>query len=298
MPELPEVEIVKLFLAQKIIGFRIESVEVLNSKSFIGNSAPLIGKEIKSVERRAKVLRISFEEVELIIHLKMSGQLIFKGQEKFIGGHPTKDMLSQMPNKSTRVILELVNPRLSTLATSHLYFNDQRKFGWIKVVTGNKLESDKLFEKLGPEPLDKEFTWNVLRNNLLRRKNTPVKVALLDQQILAGVGNIYACEACLLAGIHPCKKIGELKNEDFQKLYKGIIGSLKNGIKYGGSSKTHFINPVGKKGLFLDYAYVYGREKLPCKRCKNLIEKIKLSGRGTYFCPSCQPFDSAQGKLA
>lgn len=282
MPELPEVEIIKLFLARNIVGSKVQSIEVLNSKSFFSDPKMLIGKKIQSVERRAKILRIGFGKIELLVHLKMSGQLIFKGEEKFIGGHPTVDMHLEMPNKSTRVIFNFSNG-------SKLFFNDQRKFGWIKLMGHQSgVMGHDFFSKLGSEPLKKEFSWQVLKENLMKRKNTPVKVALLDQQIIAGIGNIYACEACFLAGIHPSKKISELKNEDFQKLHKRIIESLKSGIKLGGSSKTHFVNPEGIKGLFLDYAYVYGREKLPCKNCKTPVEKIKLGGRGTYFCPSCQ----------
>lgn len=295
MPELPEVETIKLFLARNIVGAKIKSVEVLNPKSFIGDLNLLIGKQIKSVERRAKILRLGFGDFEFLIHLKMSGQLVLiKGEagrvkgEDFMGGHPTKDMHLDMPNKSTRVIFELENltphPKRYTL-----YFNDQRKFGWIRLVGhASSVRGHEFFDKLGPEPLEKEFTWKILKENLLRRKKTPVKVALLDQQIVAGVGNIYACEACFLAGISPVKKIGELENKDYQRLHKGIKDSLQNGIKYGGSSKTHFISPEGKKGLFLDFAYVYGRAKLPCKKCTTPIKKIKLGGRGTYLCTVCQ----------
>ena len=296
MPELPEVEIIKLFLAQNVIGLKVKSIEILNKNSFNGDPKVLINNEVKSVERRAKVLRVGFGEIELLVHLKMSGQLILvrseeqreKRQKKFIGGHPTNDMDSEMPNKSTRVIFTLTNPLHSSLITTHLYFNDQRKFGWIKVRDKGQVLRDKLFQSFGPEPLEKDFKVGILKENLLKHKNSSVKVVLLDQTVVAGVGNIYACEACFLAGINPSKKIGELKIEDFKKLYKSIIESLKNGIKYGGSSKTHFTNPEGKKGTFLDYAYVYGREKLPCKNCKTPVRKIKLGGRGTFYCPQCQ----------
>ncbi len=294
MPELPEVETIKLFLAQNIINLKVKSVDVLNPKSFLGDSRFVVGKEIKTVERRAKVLRIGFGDFELLIHLKMSGQLIYKGGrvkrkgESFIGGHPTQDMRGEMPNKSTRVIFELENLTLHPKRCT-LYFNDQRKFGWIKLVGHESgAMGQDFFKKIGPEPLEKEFSWHVLKENLLRRKKTPVKVALLDQQIVAGVGNIYACEACFLAGIDPRVKCGDLGDKQFKDLHKGVVESLQNGIKYGGSSKTHFINPEGKKGTFLDFAFVYGREKLPCKKCGTLIKKIKLGGRGTYFCPQCQ----------
>lgn len=281
MPELPEVETIKLFLDRNIPGLKIESVNVLNEKSFLGDPRLILNKTIKSVERRAKVLRIRFEEIELLIHLKMSGQMIFVGKEKHIGGHPTKDMFGDLPNKSTRVIFNLSDG-------STLYFNDQRKFGWIRVVTSNKLDSDKFISSLGPEPLEENFSREILKNNLLRRKKTPIKVALLDQEIIAGVGNIYACEACFIARIDPRVRIEEMGDEEFRAIHRGVVEALRSGVKYGGSSKTHFADPEGKKGLFLDYAFVYGREKLSCKQCGTPIEKIKLGGRGTFYCPKCQ----------
>lgn len=291
MPELPEVETIKLFLAQNIIGLKVESVEVLNPKSFLGDQVLITGKEIESVERRGKVLRIRFTDEELLIHLKMSGQMIFRRSEirnpkygNFAGGHPTKDITGNMPNRSTRVIFNLNNG-------SKLFFNDQRKFGWVKLVNRDQVIGGSFFEKFGPEPLEKELSWEVLKKNLLRRKKTPIKVALLDQEIVAGVGNIYACEACFIAGIDTRKKIIELTDGEFKKIHNAVIEALKNGIKYGGSSKTHFISPEGRKGLFLDHAFVYGRERLPCKNCRTLIRKIKLGGRGTFYCPNCQPVD-------
>lgn len=288
MPELPEVETIKLFLEKNIIGLRVVSVEILNVKSFLGNTKLIENKEIASVERRAKILRIGFGDFELLIHLKMSGQLVLRhgsgvmDHEDFVGGHPTLDMFGELPNNSTRVIFNLSDGAI-------LYFNDQRKFGWIKLLGHESgVIGHEFFEKLGPEPLEKGFSWEILKQNLLRRKKTAVKVALLDQEIVAGIGNIYACEACFLAGIDPRKRVVELEDEDYRKLHKAVIESLENGIKYGGSSKTHFANPEGKKGVFLDYAFVYGRDKLPCKNCGSLIEKIKLGGRGTFFCRQCQ----------
>ena len=288
MPELPEVETIKLFLDKNISGLKIKSVEILNAKSFLGDPNLLLEKKIKSVNRRAKLLRINFGELELLIHLKMSGQIILMKDEKrktknesFVGGHPTKDMFGEFPNKSTRVIFNLSDG-------STLYFNDQRKFGWIKLVNSDDIKVDKFLNSVGHEPLEKSYTWQQLKESLFKRKKSSVKVAILDQQVVAGVGNIYACEACFLAGIDPRKKSGELSDLEYKKLHKGIVEALSKGIKYGGSSKTHFIDPEGRKGLFLDYAFVYGREKLPCKRCGNLIKKIKLAGRGTFYCEVCQ----------
>lgn len=284
MPELPEVETIKLGLESKIVGLKIKELEVLNPKSFQGDASLARGTTVLKVWRRAKVLGINLDcRQTLLIHLKMSGQLIFQGMDKLVGGHPTKDMLGEMPNKSTRVIFHFFDG-------STLFFNDQRKFGWIKLFPTQEIEKNPglIMKNVGPEPLGEDFTWQTLKLNLLRHKKTPVKVAILDQTVVAGVGNIYACEACFSSKIHPTKRIETLTDKDFQKLHQGIIQSLNKGIEMGGSTRTHFVNPEGKKGYFLDYAFVYSREGLECKVCQTKIEKIRLAGRGTEYCPTCQ----------
>lgn len=283
MPELPEVEIIKVSLEKKLIGLNIADIEILNKNSFQGNQHIAKGKKITKIWRKAKVLGIEIENTYvLLIHLKMSGQLIFSGKSVFIGGHPTQDMFKTLPNKSTRVIFTLSNQSI-------LYFNDQRKFGWIKLVDLRKLNDSKDFlNNLGPEPLSKEFSWQILKKNLLKHPNMPVKVTMLDQKVISGIGNIYASEACFLAKIDPRNKVSTLTDNQYKLLYKSIILALKTGIKYGGSSKVHFVSPEGKKGLFLNHAFVYSRDNLPCKVCSHKIEKIKLASRGTYLCPNCQ----------
>ncbi len=282
MPELPEVETIKLFLAKRIPGLKVKSIEVLNSKSFLGDPEKIIDQEIKAVNRRAKVLRIQFKDFELLIHLKMSGQIMLFGKELLGGGHPTKGMFGDLPNKSTRVIFDLSDG-------SKLYFNDQRKFGWIRLMShGSSITGQDYFIKYGPEPLDRQFTWQALKDRLSRRKKAAVKAAILDQEVVAGVGNIYACEACFIAGINPRKRAGDLEEGDFKRLHQGIIEALTSGIKYGGSTRSHFADPSGKKGQFLEQAFVYGRENEACIVCGNIIIKIKLAGRGTYYCEVCQ----------
>lgn len=277
MPELPEVETIKLGLKNKIIGLKITKVQILNPKSFLSDPSLILDKQIVDVIRRGKVLGIVLDNCILLFHLKMSGQLIYqKAEESFVGGHPTKDMLNNMPVKSTRVIFEFSDG-------SKLFFNDQRKFGWIKIV-----KDFSLLDHLGPEPLEKEFSLETFRNNLLKHKNSAVKVVLLDQTVLVGVGNIYASEACFLTKVDPQRKVGSLSEEEIKRLHKSIIETLKSGIKYGGSTRTHFVNEEGKKGLFLDYAYVYNRQGKKCKICQNIILKTTLGGRGTFFCQSCQ----------
>ncbi|MDD5147557.1 MAG: bifunctional DNA-formamidopyrimidine glycosylase/DNA-(apurinic or apyrimidinic site) lyase [Candidatus Daviesbacteria bacterium] len=308
MPELPEVEIIKLGLQKKIIGLKIQKIQILSEKSFIGNPDLAQGKNVLKIWRKAKILGVDLsshsgakrsEAIEsrsyrsanaslqddknavLLFHLKMTGQLIYEDGKRMIGGHPTEDMLGKMPNSHTRVIFSFSDG-------SHLYFNDQRRFGWVKIVDRRQATVDSLFKKLGPEPLEKDFTWQVLKQNLLRHKSMPVKAAIMDQSVLSGVGNIYSNEACFNAKIDPRKKVGDMKDREFKALHSGIIKALRDGIAHGGSTRAHFVDPEGHKGYFLDYAKVYGKEGYSCQGCKGKIRKITLAGRGTYFCPACQ----------
>ncbi len=283
MPELPEVETIKLGLEKKIIGLRIKDIQTLSPRSFLGDSEVVKGAKIIRLWRRGKVLGIDLSgEMAVLIHLKMSGQLVLSKKElRFVGGHPTEDMAGKMPNLHTRVIFEFSD-------NSKLYFNDQRKFGWVKVIPSVILSEAKDLIRMGPEPLEKAFTWQVLKANLLKHKKTPIKVAILDQSVVAGVGNIYASEACFNAKLDPRTKVQDLSDEEFKGLHRGVLQALRDGIKYGGSSKVHFVDAEGKKGYFLDYAYVYWKTGQPCKVCGSEIKKIIQGGRGTYFCPICQ----------
>lgn len=281
MPELPEVETIRLGLAKKLTGLKIKKVEISSAKSFYGEVEKVKGQKVLKLWRRAKILGIDLTgDISLLIHLKMSGQLIYQGKSKFIGGHPTSDMMKKMPNASTRVIFTFND-------NSRLFFNDQRKFGWIKL--GDlKSEFRNLISGLGPEPLDKSFTWQVLKERLSIRSKTPVKVAIMDQQLVAGIGNIYGVESCFLAKIDPQRLVVDLTDDDYKRLHLAIIKSLKLAIKKGGSTLRHFVTEEGKKGGFLDYALVYGREGLPCKICGTILKKLVLGGRGTVYCPKCQ----------
>ncbi len=313
MPELPEVETIKLGLENKIIGLTLTSVQILNPKTFQGTESLIIGGEVIKIWRAAKMLGIDLKipyvsspiskkgcnnttkvspsingnkekinQMTLLFHLKMSGQIIYQdGKTILAGGHPTQDMKDSMPNKSTRVIFEFSD-------RSKMYFNDQRKFGWIKVIETDKISENDFYKGLGPEPLDNSFTPNLLKERLQKHKSWPIKVAIMDQSTISGIGNIYAAEACFDAKLDPKTKVSELKDKDFKLLHAGITRSLSDGIKYGGSSRANYVNAEGEKGLFLDYAYVYARQGEPCKICKTEIEKIQLAGRGTYYCPKCQ----------
>ena len=285
MPELPEVETIRRGLEKKIIGLTLQKITILIPTTFQGDPELVEGKNVLNVWRRAKMLGVNLSgDVTLLFHLKMTGQLIFvKNGERIIGGHPTEDMRGQMPTSSTRVVFEFSDG-------SKLFFNDQRKFGWVKVIQTSKIkyQSEEILGKLGPEPLEPQFTWEILKERLMRRKNQPIKVALMDQSLIAGIGNIYASEVLFLAKIDPRRKAGTLSDKEFKKLYQGIKEALEVAIKAGGSTRAHFVNIEGERGYYLDYANVYGKEGYPCKGCKGKVVKITQAGRGTYFCPSCQ----------
>ncbi|TSC88055.1 MAG: Formamidopyrimidine-DNA glycosylase [Microgenomates group bacterium Gr01-1014_7] len=287
MPELPEVETIKLGLQKKIIGLKIKEIEIISPKSFIGNAKLVKGKKVLNIWRKAKILGVELDGSVILFHLKMTGQLIFdpstslRASKRLIGGHPTQDMVGPLPNKSTRVILQFSDG-------SKMYFNDQRRFGWIKVVESSKLKVQSFLKNLGPEPLEERFSWQILKQNLLKHKSQPVKVTLMDQKLISGVGNIYANEACFNAKLDPRKKVSSLSDEEFRTLHRGVVKALRDGIKYGGSTRAHFVDSEGHKGYFLDYAYVYWKNSHPCKICGTEIKKVQLGGRGTYFCPNCQ----------
>lgn len=283
MPELPEVETIRIGLERKITGLRLKSVEVLTPGSFAAASEKLGGQTVLKIWRKAKVLGVDLSgNLTLLFHLKMSGQLVVIDQgNRLVGGHPTQDMRGEMPNGSTRVIFTFSGG-------GRMYFNDQRKFGWVRVVATDKLADQDFLKKLGPEPLEKDFTWQVLKRKMSTHKNIPIKVALMDQSAISGIGNIYANEALFDAKIDPSRKVASLSDDDYKALHEGIIRSLTDGIKHGGSTRAHFVNSSGQKGYFLDYAYVYGRNGDVCGRCGGQVKKIQLAGRGTYFCPGCQ----------
>lgn len=261
MPELPEIETLRLQLSRLIIGKTIKSIDILKPRSFVGDSRRAAGKKIIGVRRFAKMLVFDLSDgVKLAIHLKMSGQLIYNG----------------VRNKHTRVITTFEDGDC-------LCFNDQRIFGWIRVaddITG-------LTQKLGPDPI-KDLTVGKFEE-ILKTSGRPVKTVLMDQEKIAGVGNIYANDALFLAGIHPKTPANQLSQVKSKGLYLKLLKVLKEGIKWGGASKTNFVDAFGRKGHVQEHFYAYDRDGLEClNHCGAKIRKIKLGGRGTFFCPICQ----------
>ena len=288
MPELPEVETIKTGLVKLLPGKILVAVDFDWAKSFPNAPADvekfLIGARITDVNRRAKVLLIELStNYSLVIHLKMTGQLVFVGSDvKFGAGHPNKSLIGDLPDKSTRVTLDFVDG-------SKLYFNDQRKFGWVRLMPTPEVMNLDFFKKVGPEPLSADFNWKQLRDRLQRRKNTSIKAALLDQTVIAGVGNIYADEALWGAKIHPAELVKVLSDAQIKELYVELILVLKLAIEKGGSTDKNYVNAEGKKGSYMSFARVFRREGLACPRDGAIVEKSRVAGRGTHTCPVCQP---------
>ncbi|GAC1501157.1 MAG: DNA-formamidopyrimidine glycosylase [Candidatus Saccharimonadales bacterium] len=287
MPELPEVETVKRGLEPLIIGNRILAVDFDWPKSFPNSSGEVaefvINAEVINIKRRAKVIIIELSSgYSLVIHLKMTGQLVYRGSSQSFGaGHPTNSLVGSLPDKSTRVTLRFQN-------NSSLFFNDQRKFGWMKLIPSLEVMNLAFFAKLGPEPLEKSFTDRVLINRLSRRPNLTIKAALLDQSVLAGVGNIYADESLWAARIHPATLVKQVPQNKLSSLHIELITVLLLSISKGGSTDKNYVNAKGQKGSYLSFAKVFRREGLPCPRCASTILKIRVAGRGTHYCPKCQ----------
>ena len=281
MPELPEVETIRKGLERVLIRQKINSVDVRVKKLFNGNSEELKNQTITEINRRAKILIIRLSNSVLLIHLKMTGQLIYvpKIGKPVIGGHPDKVYSMNLPHKHSHIIFEL--------SKGTLFYNDLRKFGWIKMFPD--LESAKEhFSKLGTEYTWPEYTLKYLKEKLAKRQNITIKQALLEQSLVAGIGNIYADETLFITNIRPTRKVSSLNPTEIKKIYITIPKVFNLSLKHGGTSAKDYIQPDGKMGTYLKVANVYKREGEPCKVCGEPIERIKISGRSSHYCPRCQ----------
>jgi formamidopyrimidine-DNA glycosylase len=287
MPELPEVETVRRGLQNLLPGRTVARAATDWEKSFPNAPADverfLEGARILEVKRRAKVLLIELDsKYSLVIHLKMTGQLVFaSGDVRFGAGHPNDSLIGQLPDKSTRVTIEFKDD-------SRLFFNDQRKFGWVRLIPTAEVPNVDFFKRVGPEPLSADFTQVQFRERIQKRPNTNIKAALLDQSVIAGVGNIYADEALWAARIHPATRVRDVSSRKLGTLYDSLREILQLSIDKGGSSDRNYVDAEGKKGSYLSFAQVFRREGQPCGRCGSAIEKTRVAGRGTHICPKCQ----------
>lgn len=317
MPELPEVETVRIGLSRLIVGKRIKSVSHDWPKSFPNPQSDvnqsLLGAEVIEVRRRAKVLLIDLSsKYTLVIHLKMTGQLVFvkdklvnskqlpvdsnrdqlatdysllttsASEMRFGAGHPNESLVGVLPDRSTRVIFTFTDD-------SCLYFNDQRKFGWVKLYPTVEVPNIDFMKRVGPEPLEDDLTHKDFIQRIRRRNGTTVKAALLDQTVIAGIGNIYADEALWGAKVHPAHRVRDVSDAELSLMLDEVRFVLTLSIEKGGSTDKNYVNAEGKRGSYIDFARVFRREGLPCPRHPGiLIEKSRVAGRGTHTCPVCQ----------
>ncbi len=291
MPELPEVETIRRDLVAKVTKKLITAVEILSLKSAHNSAAffkkNLIKQNFDKIERRGKLLIFNINNNRfLLIHLKMTGQLIYlDNKTKVAGGHSLSNQSfseaigGELPNRFTRVIISFDNG-------SQLFFNDLRKFGYLKIV--DKKDLDNIIERnYGIEPLAKEFTWLNFKTIFTNRR-TNVKALLLNQKLIAGLGNIYVDESLFLAGIKPQRLANSLTEKEIKKLYQIIPRVIERAIDSRGTTFSNYVDSRGKKGNFSNRLKVYGRSGEVCYKCKKKVLKVKLAGRGTHYCPNCQ----------
>lgn len=285
MPELPEVETVRSGLARLVVGQKISDVWFDWPNSFPNAPADVerfaIGAKISAVKRRAKVLLIELDSgYTLLTHLKLTGQLVYRGEQSFGAGHPNDSLVGELPDKSTRVVITLDNGKL--------FFNDQRKFGWMRLLPTVEISNIDFMKRLGPEPLGSEFTAKQFVGRIRRRQNTSIKAALLDQSVVAGVGNIYADESLWATRIHPASTVRNVSTHKLNTLFTELRKILELSIRMGGSTDKNYVDAEGKKGSYLKLANVFRLDGHPCPRCGKIIQKTRVAGRGTHYCAACQ----------
>lgn len=292
MPELPEVETIRRDLAAALLNRRIASIDILSPRTATPSAALFkkesAGRKITKVGRRGKLLIFRLSPKKggkfdyLLIHLKMTGQLIYADKKKKIaGGHSlnTREELKELPNKHTRAIIAMAGG-------GKLFFNDLRKFGYLKLAS--QAELDKLLENnYGPEPLTPAFTFPAFKK-ALSHTNVKIKAALLNQKLIAGLGNIYADEVLWAARIRPDRPTQKVTETELKKLFVSINRIIKLAIKHRGTTFSDYVDSRGRKGNFSKFLKVYGRGGEKCPNCHNPLKKSKIAGRGTHYCPICQ----------
>ncbi len=285
MPELPEVETIRQGLRQNILTKKIIAVEV-KKKNIVKNQKKyfidfLQNQHFVEVERIGKLLifRLQNKDYFLLIHLKMTGQLIFQNQKQTLAGGHSGPKITDLPNKYSHVIFYFTD-------NIKLFFNDLRQFGYLKIV--DQKEKEKIVAQFGIEPGRANFTYqNFLK--IFKNKRISVKALLLNQKLIAGLGNIYVDEVCHQAGVLPQRLVNTLTELEIKKLFEACKKIIKKAIAKRGTTFSDYRDSEGKSGNFSQYLKVYGRGGELCLTCgQNKLKKIKLNGRGTTFCTVCQ----------
>lgn len=285
MPELPEVETIRRGLQANIINKKIIDIDIHKPKQVHGDilffRKKIIGNKIIKVDRIGKLLIFQLQKGEdyLLVHLKMTGQLIYKHKKSIVAGGHNLPISEELPNKYSHVIIYFADH-------SVLFYNDLRQFGYLKIV--HHLVKEEIKNKYGLEPMTKEFTWPNFLVAISKKKGI-LKSVLLDQHIFSGIGNIYADEICFRAGIRPDRRAETLKLVEQKKIFQACQYIMTKAVASGGTTFSDYRTTDGAHGAYVKYLKVYGRAKQKCLKCKNgVITKHKVAGRGTHFCSSCQ----------
>lgn len=288
MPELPEVEAIRLQLGRFLKGHKIASADIKNRKTFQGDEKKIVGAKVVGARRFGKVSVIDLDnKYSILTHVKLTGQYIYRGPNLPKPKDLSKKVVGGVPGPHTLVIFNLDRG-------GKLYYNDIRRFGWIRVEKTDEVVNESFIKKLGPEPpVVKDFTGKFLTlelfKQILSKSGRPIKIVLMDQEKMGGVGNIYANDALWLARIDPKNPAKELPSDKAKDLYEAILSVLKEGIKWGGASELAFVTPDGTEGNYQGHTLAYGHQGEVCERChKGTFIKYFLGGRGTYVCPVCQ----------
>ena len=289
-------ETIRLGLKKYVVGHKITDVELINPKVFSGDPKNIIGAKITDARRFGKGLIIDLSNnYSLAIHVKLTGQLVYR-DPKTAKIPVSKAKVGTIPNKFTHVVFTLDK-------NAKLYYNDQRRFGWIKVIPTDEVLDLPYFKGIGPEPsvassfakaskdkkaMDgKPLTFEMFEN-VVSKSKIQIKPLLMDQKKIGGIGNIYANDALFLAGIDPRRKGHSLSLTETKKLYKAIHTVMERGFKYGGASELSFVNVLGQEGEYQRHSLVYGKKGKDCPNGNGKIQKIYIGGRGTFFCEACQ----------
>ncbi|MDP2812628.1 MAG: bifunctional DNA-formamidopyrimidine glycosylase/DNA-(apurinic or apyrimidinic site) lyase [bacterium] len=284
MPELPEVETIRRGLIANIINKKISGLEIRKSKLVKNNDqvfkSVLKNKSIVNISRIGKLLifELSGDKFLFLIHLKMTGQLIYVDKSFVLaGGHSFKQP-DILPNKFSHVIFSFADG-------SKLFFNDLRQFGYLRLLKKSELKRVK--DNFGIEPGQNNFNLENF-SAIFENKKIKLKALLLNQKLIAGLGNIYADEVCWRAGLRPDRVVNSLSKAEIKKLFLATNYIIKKAIAKRGTTFSDYRDAQNKKGNFSKYLKVYGRQGEKCQRCNFPIKKLKLVGRGTHFCPNCQ----------
>lgn len=309
MPELPEVETIRLGLQKHLVGHKIVDVDIRLPRIFSGDARKIIGGKIVAARRFGKGLLIDLDNsYSIAVHVKMTGQLIYNAGPGSLLPRPTSShslralagvppplttratFVDTLPDKYTHVVFGLNKNAV-------LFYRDMRQFGWVKVLSTEDAKILPFFKSLGPEPPVVPLSGTMegqarltleMFQSILKRNKSNIKVLLMDQKKISGIGNIYANDALFVAGIDPRRYSASLIQTEQAKLFSAIEQVLKKGLEAGGASEWSYVDVLGGSGSYQNFFQVYGKRGLPCKNCGTIIEKITLAARGTFYCPKCQ----------